>query len=178
MSAGNKASKVFFDIAVNGTPSGRLTFKLFHDTVPKTAENFRALCTGEKGIGQLGKPLHYKNSHFHRIIPGFMAQGGDFTHGSGIGGESIYGQKFPDENFKIKHTGKGLLSMANAGPNTNGSQFFITFTETPWLDGNHTVFGQVVDGIKLLDVLEQHGTPSGRPTAKIEIVDCGEVKEE
>ncbi|KAG0744210.1 hypothetical protein G6F57_006505 [Rhizopus arrhizus] len=174
--AAKNLPKVFFDVAVNGKPSGRLTFKLFSDTVPKTAENFRALCTGEKGTGVSGKPLHYKGSHFHRIIPGFMAQGGDFTMGNGRGGESIYGHKFNDENFTLKHTGKGVLSMANAGPNTNGSQFFITFDKTPWLDGNHTVFGQLVEGNQILEILEQHGTQSGMPTAKIEIVDCGEIK--
>ncbi len=113
--------KVFFDIEIDGQPQGRIIFGLFGDTVPKTAENFRALCTGEKGIGKQGKPLHFKGSLFHRIIPGFMAQGGDFTHGSGIGGESIYGEKFADENFNLKHTKPNLLSMANAGPNTNGS---------------------------------------------------------
>ena len=113
--------KVFFDIEIDGQPQGRIIFGLFGDTVPKTAENFRALCTGEKGVGKQGKPLHFKGSLFHRIIPGFMAQGGDFTHGSGIGGESIYGEKFADENFNLKHTKPNLLSMANAGPNTNGS---------------------------------------------------------
>ncbi|EIE85362.1 hypothetical protein G6F46_006800 [Rhizopus delemar] len=175
--AAKNLPKVFFDIAVNGQHSGRMTFKLFSDTVPKTAENFRALCTGEKGKGISGKPLHYKNSYFHRIIPGFMAQGGDFTMGDGRGGESIYGRTFKDENFTLKHKGKGLLSMANAGPNTNGSQFFITFVDTPWLDGNHTVFGQIVDGSKVLDLLEQHGSRSGMPSAKIEITDCGELKD-
>ncbi|KAI8972013.1 peptidyl-prolyl cis-trans isomerase cyp5 [Mycotypha africana] len=154
-----------------------MTFKLFADTVPKTAENFRALCTGEKGVGKFGKPLHYKNSHFHRIIPGFMAQGGDFTMGDGRGGESIYGHKFNDENFKLKHESKGLLSMANAGPNTNGSQFFITFDKTPWLDGHHTVFGQITEGTEVLDLLEKYGTQSGAPQAKIEIIDSGEIKE-
>ncbi|KAI9472029.1 MAG: peptidyl-prolyl cis-trans isomerase cyp5 [Benjaminiella poitrasii] len=175
--AAKNLPKVFFDVAVNGKPSGRMTFKLFADTVPKTAENFRALCTGEKGIGQMGKPLTYKNSIFHRIIPGFMAQGGDFTLGDGRGGESIYGAKFNDENFTLKHNAKGVLSMANAGPNTNGSQFFITFDKTPWLDGNHTVFGQVVEGKEVLDLLEKYGTQSGRPTAKVEIIDSGEIKE-
>ncbi|ORZ20343.1 peptidyl-prolyl cis-trans isomerase cyp5 [Absidia repens] len=174
--ASKNIPKVFFDIAVNGNPTGRLTFKLFSDTVPKTAENFRALCTGEKGLGQSGKPLHYKDSKFHRIIPGFMAQGGDFTHGSGIGGESIYGRNFPDENFKLKHTSKGLLSMANAGPNTNGSQFFITFDKTPWLDGAHTVFGEMTDGDDVLTKLEELGSQTGRPSAEIKIVDCGELE--
>ncbi|ORY95492.1 peptidyl-prolyl cis-trans isomerase cyp5 [Syncephalastrum racemosum] len=175
--AAKNLPKVFFDVAINGKPSGRMTFKLFADTVPKTAENFRALCTGEKGIGQAGKPLHYKGSSFHRIIPGFMAQGGDFTHGDGRGGESIYGRTFPDENFTEKHTGEGVLSMANAGPNTNGSQFFITFEDTPWLDGAHTVFGRIAEGKEVLKLLEQNGTRSGAPLAQIDIVDCGELKE-
>ncbi|KAL0082091.1 peptidyl-prolyl cis-trans isomerase cyp5 [Phycomyces blakesleeanus] len=175
--AAKNIPKVFFDIAVNGKPAGRMTFKLFADTVPKTAENFRALCTGEKGIGKSGKPLHFKGSSFHRIIPGFMAQGGDFTLGDGRGGESIYGNKFADENFTLKHNAKGLLSMANAGPNTNGSQFFITFDKTPWLDGAHTVFGQVTEGTDLLEKLEQLGSQSGRPLAKVDITECGEIKE-
>ncbi|GAA5796887.1 peptidyl-prolyl cis-trans isomerase cyp5 [Helicostylum pulchrum] len=175
--AAKNLPKVFFDVAVNGQPSGRMTFKLFSDVVPKTAENFRALCTGEKGIGKSGKALTFKNSAFHRIIPGFMAQGGDFTSGDGRGGESIYGHKFNDENFTLKHQGKGTLSMANAGPNTNGSQFFITFDETPWLDGAHTVFGKISEGTEVLDLLEQYGTQSGRPTAKVEIIDSGEIKE-
>ncbi|KAL1924403.1 uncharacterized protein VTP21DRAFT_7438 [Calcarisporiella thermophila] len=170
------ARKVFFDVAISGKNAGRMVFKLFNET-PKTSENFRALCTGEKGVGLSGKPLHFKNSIFHRIIPGFMAQGGDFTHASGIGGESIYGAKFEDENFKFKHNGVGVLSMANAGKNTNGSQFFITFKETPWLDGNHVVFGQLSEGQDVLKKIEQVGTPQGRPTAKVEIVECGELKD-
>ena len=138
--------RVFFDITIGGKPAGRITFELFADSVPKTAENFRALCTGEKGIGKQGKALHYKGSRFHRIIKQFMCQGGDFTRGNGTGGESIYGNKFDDENFKHKHTTPGLLSMANAGPGTNGSQFFITEGPTPHLNGKHTVFGRVVKG--------------------------------
>ena len=129
-------------------PMGRLEFELFADKCPKTAENFRALCTGEKGTGKKGKPLHYLNCLFHRIIPDFMAQGGDFTDYNGKGGESIYGPKFDDENFDLKHTERGQLSMANAGKNTNGSQFFITFGECPWLDGKHVVFGKLVAGKK------------------------------
>ncbi|KAI7872121.1 peptidyl-prolyl cis-trans isomerase cyp5 [Spinellus fusiger] len=171
-----KNVKVFFDVAINNKSAGRMTFKLFNETVPKTAENFRALCTGEKGIGKFGKPLHFKDSSFHRIIPGFMAQGGDFTLGDGRGGESIYGMKFPDENFTLKHTGKGILSMANAGPNTNGSQFFITFAETSWLNNNHTVFGQITEGNDVLTKLEELGTQSGRPLAKVVITDCGEIE--
>ena len=122
--------KVFFDMAVGGAPAGRIVMELFADTTPQTAENFRALCTGEKGIGKSGKPLHYKGSSFHRVIPGFMCQGGDFTAGNGTGGESIYGAKFADENFIKKHTGPGVLSMANAGPGTNGSQFCVLAVQT------------------------------------------------
>ena len=138
--------KVFFDIEVDGSPAGRIGFGMFGDTVPKTVKNFSTLADGSAGIGNSGKQLHFKGSKFHRIIPGFMAQGGDFTAGNGTGGESIYGNKFEDENFSLKHTKPMLLSMANAGANTNGSQFFITFKETPWLDGRHVVFGEVIEG--------------------------------
>lgn len=167
--------KVFFDINIDGSPAGRIEFELFADKTPKTAENFRALCTGEKGTGKSGKPLHFKGSSFHRVIPSFMAQGGDFTAGNGTGGESIYGSKFADENFIKKHTERGLLSMANAGPNTNGSQFFITFTKTPWLDGKHVVFGKVISGMDILQKIEKVGSDSGKTSKNILIADCGEV---
>jgi peptidylprolyl isomerase len=169
-------SKVFFDVAIGRAAPRKITFELYNDVVPKTAENFRALCTGEKGMGKSGKPLHYKGSILHRIIPQFMCQGGDFTHGTGIGGESIYGMKFPDENFKYRHDKPGLLSMANAGPGTNGSQFFITTVKTPWLDGKHVVFGQVVEGMDVVKDMEAVGTQSGTPRDKVQIVDCGEVQ--
>lgn len=169
--------KVFFDVATKSTKLGRIVFELFEDVVPKTSQNFKALCTGEKGIGKLGKPLHYKGSTFHRIIPQFMIQGGDFTHGTGIGGESIYGEKFADENFKLTHSGPGILSMANAGKNTNGSQFFITTVETPWLDGNHVVFGKVVEGMDVVKAVEKLGSRSGTPSQQVVIEECGEVKE-
>ncbi len=167
--------KVFFDIDIDGQDAGRITFGLFGNTVPKTAENFRALCTGEKGEGQKGKPLHYKDSIFHRIIPQFMAQGGDFTDGNGRGGESIYGHKFDDENFKLKHEKPGLLSMANSGKNTNGSQFFITFIATGWLDGRHVVFGEVLEGMDLLKQLEELGSSSGSTSKEVRIRDSGEL---
>ncbi|MBL8755633.1 MAG: peptidylprolyl isomerase [Planctomycetes bacterium] len=170
--------RVYFDITIGDKPAGRIVFELFAETVPKTAENFRALCTGEKGMGKSGKALHYKASRLHRIIPGFMCQGGDFTRGNGTGGESIYGEKFKDENFQHKHTTPGLLSMANAGPNTNGSQFFITTAVTSWLDGKHVVFGKVADdaGLKVLKAMEAVGTRDGTPKQDVVIVDCGELK--
>ena len=167
--------KVFFDVTIGGQSAGRVTIELFADTTPKTAENFRALCTGEKGVGKSGKPLHFKGSSFHRVITEFMAQGGDFTAGNGTGGESIYGMKFEDENFTRKHTKRGDLSMANAGPNTNGSQFFLTFIPCTWLDGKHCVFGQVVDGWQVLDALESVGSGSGATRAPCMIADCGQL---
>ena len=170
-------SKVFFDIEADGKPMGRMVFGLFGDVVPKTAENFRAIATGEKGNGQSGKPLHYEGSPFHRVIPDFMLQGGDITHGTGVGGESIYGGKFKDENFKIKHTTPGLLSMANAGPNTQGSQFFITTVVTSWLDGKHVVFGKVLEGMDVVKAVEKLGSGSGKTSKTIVISKSGEITE-
>lgn len=170
-------NKVFFDIQIDGTEVGRVVFGLFGEDVPKTAENFRALCTGEKGIGASGKPLHFKDSIFHRIIPGFMCQGGDFTRANGTGGESIYGAKFEDESFHITHDAPGVLSMANAGANTNGSQFFITTVATRPLDGKHVVFGRVLEGMKLVKAMESKGSSRGRTSVKVAISNCGELKE-
>ncbi len=170
--------KVFFDISIGGQPAGRIVFELFADAVPRTAENFRALCTGEKGAGKSGKPLHFKGSGFHRIIPQFMCQGGDFTNGNGTGGESIFGAKFEDESFDGKagvHTGPGILSMANAGPNTNGSQFFICTVQTPWLNGKHVVFGQVIEGFETVMKMEAVGSRSGATSQKVVIENSGQL---
>eukprot|EP01063_Lacrimia_lanifica_P009291 TRINITY_DN16292_c0_g1_i1.p1 TRINITY_DN16292_c0_g1~~TRINITY_DN16292_c0_g1_i1.p1 ORF type:complete len:218 (+),score=49.57 TRINITY_DN16292_c0_g1_i1:997-1650(+) len=173
--------KVWMDIQVGGKYAGRVFMELFADTVPKTAENVRALFTGEKGGGLSGKPLHYKECCFHRIIPTFVIQGGDFTRHDGRGGESIYGARFEDETFKGKagkHFGAGCLSMANAGPNTNGSQFFICLGETPHLNGRHVVFGQVIFGWDVCVLMERMGTPSGRTRLEVKIADCGQALEE
>jgi peptidylprolyl isomerase len=167
---------VFFDISIGGSPKGRIEMELRADVVPKTAENFRCLCTGEKGVGRSGKPLHFKGSGFHRIIPGFMAQGGDFTRHNGTGGESIYGDKFADENFTLNHSGAGTLSMANAGVNTNGSQFFLCTAETPWLDGKHVVFGKVISGMDVVSAMEQVGSESGRTRVPVMISDSGQLR--
>ncbi|AGV15374.1 peptidyl-prolyl cis-trans isomerase, variant [Cryptococcus neoformans var. grubii H99] len=161
-------SQVYFDIAINNAPAGRITFKLFDDVVPKTARNFRELCTGQNGFG-------YAGSGFHRVIPQFMLQGGDFTNHNGTGGKSIYGNKFADENFKLRHDRPFLLSMANAGPNTNGSQFFITTVVTSWLDGKHVVFGEVSSGQDLVKKIESYGSDSGKPKAKVTITGSGTV---
>lgn len=160
--------RCFFDMTADDNPIGRLVFELHEDIVPKTAENFRALCTHEKGFG-------YKGSTFHRVIPNFMCQGGDFTNHNGTGGKSIYGEKFADENFELKHTSPGLLSMANAGPGTNGSQFFVTTVETPWLDGKHVVFGKLVEGMDVLKKIEALGSSSGATRQRVVIQDCGQL---
>ena len=162
------SENVFFKVSANGEDLGRIVFRLFDDVVPKTARNFRELATGQHGFG-------YKGSPFHRVIPEFMLQGGDFTNGNGTGGKSIYGEKFADENFQLKHDRPFLLSMANAGPGTNGSQFFVTTVVTPWLDGKHVVFGEVVEGEDVVKAIEALGSRSGTTSKKIVVEDCGIV---
>eukprot|EP01098_Paradermamoeba_levis_P006269 TRINITY_DN2607_c0_g1_i4.p1 TRINITY_DN2607_c0_g1~~TRINITY_DN2607_c0_g1_i4.p1 ORF type:complete len:380 (-),score=142.07 TRINITY_DN2607_c0_g1_i4:38-1129(-) len=173
----NPNPRVFFDISIGGKHAGRMVFELFASGVPKTAENFRALCTGEKGMGTLGKPLHFKGCIFHRVIKDFMIQGGDFTNGNGTGGESIYGEKFADEGFPYKHDRPGLLSMANSGPNTNGSQFFVTSRPTPHLDDKHVVFGKVLKGISVLREIENLPAVQDKPKQDVVIEESGELKE-
>ncbi|XP_040830215.1 peptidyl-prolyl cis-trans isomerase E isoform X5 [Ochotona curzoniae] len=163
-----ESQEVYMDIKIGNKPAGRIQMLLRSDVVPMTAENFRCLCTHEKGFG-------FKGSSFHRIIPQFMCQGGDFTNHNGTGGKSIYGKKFDDENFILKHTGPGLLSMANSGPNTNGSQFFLTCDKTDWLDGKHVVFGEVTEGLDVLRQIEAQGSKDGKPKQKVIIADCGEL---
>ncbi|MDQ1012789.1 cyclophilin family peptidyl-prolyl cis-trans isomerase [Streptomyces sp. V4I23] len=160
------SNNVYFDITIDDQPAGRIVFTLFDDVVPKTAKNFRELATGEHGYG-------YEGSSFHRVIPDFMLQGGDFTRGDGTGGRSIYGEKFADENFQIKHTKPGQLSMANAGPHTNGSQFFITTIVTDWLDNKHVVFGEVVEGMDVVKQIESLGSRSGAVKSKVTIAKSG-----
>lgn len=169
-------STVYFDITIGGKKAGRIEIGLFGETVPITVNNFRHLCLCDSGNGKVtGAPLCYRGSPFHRIIPKFMNQGGDFSNKNGSGGESIYGGSFDDENFQVKHAGPGYISMANAGPNTNGSQFFITTVATPWLDGHHVVFGKVTKGMDVVKAIEAVGTQSGKPTEVVIIEDCGEI---
>lgn len=166
---------VFLEITIDHSPAGLIVIELKTDVTPKTANNFRALCTGENGSDPSGKPLHYKGSTFHRVLPGFRLEGGDFTNGNGTGGRSIYGEKFEDENFILKHTEAGTVSMLNVGPNTNGSQFFISTVPTPWLDGKNVVFGKVFKGMEVVKAIEALGSSAGKTCTSIVITDCGQL---
>ena len=177
ISEGKITTRVYFDIKIGGESAGRIVMGLFGDDVPRTAENFRALCTGEKGNGNAGIPLHYKDSKIHRVVRGMMLQGGDFIRGDGKGGESIYGSQFDDENFTYAHDSPGALSMANGGPNTNSSHFFITNVKMPHLDGEHVVFGRVIEGMHVVKAIDAQGSghPDGITRKVIVIADCGEL---
>ncbi|XP_020685930.1 peptidyl-prolyl cis-trans isomerase CYP21-1 [Dendrobium catenatum] len=171
--------RVYLDVDIDGQHAGRIIIGLYGEVVPKTVENFRSLCTGEKGRGGHGKALHYKGTPFHRIVSGFVIQGGDITYGDGRGSESIYGGTFPDENFIIKHSHAGVVSMVNSGPDTNGSQFFITSVKASWLDGEHVAFGKVLQGMDTVYAIEGGaGTYNGKPRKKVIIVDSGEISRE
>lgn len=178
-----KNPKVYFDITIDSMEVGRITMELRPDIAPKTTENFRALCTGEKTDAQ-GKVLTYKGNRFHRVVPDFLCMAGDINsdsgesknNGFGTGGTSIYGAKFSDENFDLKHTGAGTLSMSNQGPNTNGSQFIISFARLSWLDGKNVVFGKVVDGMDIVKAIDKIGLQSGKVSKEVVIRDCGELK--
>lgn len=171
-----KNNHVFLQIDIEGEDIGKIIIELFNDKVPKTAENFRMLCTGEKKEGRSGKQMHYKGCKFHRIISNFLIQSGDFIANDGTQNESIYGPKFEDENFSVKHSEPGMVSMANGGRNSNGSQFFITYIPTPWLDGRHVVFGKVVEGMDIVEKIQACGSSNGAPTKTVIIKDCGEVE--
>ncbi|CAL8177167.1 unnamed protein product [Prunus armeniaca] len=168
--------RVYLDVDIDGQHLGRIVIGLYGQVVPKTVENFRALCTGEKGKGAKGKPLHYKGTPFHRIVSGFMIQGGDIVYRDGRGYESIYGGTFADENFRVKHSHAGVVSMVNSGPDSNGSQFFITTIKASWLDGEHVVFGKVIQGMDTVYAIEGGaGTYSGKPRKKVTIAESGEI---
>jgi peptidylprolyl isomerase len=167
--------RVFLEIAIGPKIIGKLIIELYTNKVPRTAENFRMLCTGEKGVGRSGANLDYKGCQFHKVVSGFLVQGGDFITNDGTHNESVYGPRFEDENFSVPHDDRGILSMANTGRNTNGGQFFITFGKTPWLDGKNVAFGKVIEGRELLDEIEAVGTKSGTPTKIPKIQSCGEL---
>ncbi|EAY01257.1 cyclophilin, putative [Trichomonas vaginalis G3] len=175
MTAANNNPRVWFDISIDGAAAGRIVIELFVDRVPKTAENFRMLCTGEKGVGRSGAKLHYKGCKFHRIIPHFLIQSGDFISNDGTSNESVYGQRFEDENFSVKHDQPYIVSMANSGRNTNGGQFFITLVKAPWLDFRHVAFGKVIEGTDIVELIQAAGSSNGAPKQTILISDCGEI---